>query len=65
MGIFSWFGSRKSRGKHSRPRSLVRTNVESPKLRDLEQAAAADVAKVEEDDKHFDPDSPANQKDMW
>jgi hypothetical protein len=60
MGIFSWFGSRKSAGNSKRGRhrsrnpgrspdinpSLVRRNVESPALREREEAAAADVARV-------------------
>jgi hypothetical protein len=72
MGIFSWFGSRKSatkRGRHRSgqrvvdpggPPSLVRLNVESPELQEIEDAAAADVARVREDDKYFGRDSPAN-----
>ena len=80
MGIFSWFGSRKSagnagrRGRHrsgqrvmdpgvGRP-SLVRRNVESPELSEVEEAAAADVARVEQDDKYFRSDSPANQDEL-
>jgi hypothetical protein len=86
MGIFSWFGSRKSagnagnagkaskRGRHrsgqpvmdpgggGRP-SLVRRNVESPELQELEDAAAADVARVRQDDKYFADDSPAKHED--
>ena len=79
MGIFSWFGSRKSagnagkRGRHrsgqrvmdpgaGRP-SLVRRNVESPELQEIEDAAAADVARVRQDDKYFADDSPAKHED--
>jgi hypothetical protein len=51
MGILSWF----------RRKSLVRTNVESEKLQRVEDAAAADVAAIEQDDKYFDPDSPGQQ----
>jgi hypothetical protein len=79
MGIFSWFGSRKSAGSASKrgrhrsgqrimdpggPPSLVRRNVESPELSEVEQAAAADVARVREDDKYFDRDAPANQDEL-
>ena len=53
MGIFSWF----------RRKSLVRINVESPKLKRIQKAAAADVAAVREDDKYFDPNSPGQQED--
>jgi hypothetical protein len=79
MGIFSWFGSRKSarnagkRGRHrsgqrvmdpgaGRP-SLVRRNVESPELQEVEDAAAADVARVRESDKYFEENSPGNNPD--
>ncbi len=55
MGILSWFRPRKS---------LVRTNVESEKLQRLEEAAAADVAAIEQDDKYFDPDSPGQQEGL-
>jgi hypothetical protein len=68
MGIFSWFGSRKSAskpGKHRKgPPSLVRVNEESPKLQRIEEAAAEDVARVREDDKYFDRDAPANQDEL-
>ncbi len=48
-----------------RPRkSLVRTNVESEKLAEVEDAAAADVARVERDDKYFDPGSPGQQDEL-
>jgi hypothetical protein len=74
MGIFSLFGSRRRAGKHAakpgrragipdQPPSLVRTNVESPELEEVEQAAAADVARLEQDDKYFGRDAPAKQED--
>jgi len=63
MGIFSWFGSRKARGKHSRPRRLVRRGDETPKLEKIEEAAAADTAAVEEDGKSHSPDTPAKHQD--
>jgi hypothetical protein len=81
MGIFSWFGSRKSAGSASKRgrhrsgqrvmdpgvgggrRSLVRRNVESPELQEVEDAAAADVARVRQDDKYFADDSPAKHED--
>ena len=53
MGIFSWFGSRKSADKPDKPRSLIRTRYETPKQEKIDEAAAADVARVEEDDKYF------------
>jgi hypothetical protein len=76
MGIFSWFGSRRHRGKHRAgsdsgadiadpdlPPSLVRTSYDDPKLEERREAAAEDVAAVEEDDRYFAPDSPANEED--
>ena len=60
MGIF-----RRSGGRHRKgDRSLVEINEESPKLQRVEQAAAEDVARVREDDKYFDADSPANQDEL-
>jgi len=59
MGIF-----RKS-GRHRKgSRSLVQTNEESPKLQQVEDAAAEDVARVLEDDKYFGKDAPANQDEL-
>jgi hypothetical protein len=63
MGIF-----RKSAGKPGRhrkgSRSLVEINEESPKLQEVEQAAAEDVARVQEDDKYFDRNAPANEDEL-
>jgi hypothetical protein len=77
MGIFSWFGSHRRTGKHAAkrgtgadipdpdlPPSLVRTNYDDPELEALQEAAAEDVAAVQEDDKYFGKDSPANHEDM-
>jgi len=67
MGLFSWFGSRKS-GKPGRhragSRSLVHINEESPKLERVEEAAAEDVKRVQEDDKWFGKDAPADQDSL-
>ena len=60
MGIFRKSGGRHRKGDHS----LVKVNEESPKLQRVEQAAAEDVARVEEDDKYFDADAPANQDEL-
>jgi hypothetical protein len=43
--------------------SLVRRNVESPELQEVEDAAAADVARVRESDKYFEENSPGNNPD--
>jgi hypothetical protein len=79
MGIFSWFGSRKSggnAGKRGRHRSgqpvmdpgggypsLVRRNVESPELEEVQRAAAEDVARVREGDEYFKENSPDRNPD--
>ena len=79
MGIFSWFGSRKSAGnagKRGRHRSgqpvmdpgggypsLVRRNVESPELDEVQRAAAADVARVRQSDEYVDEKTPGNNED--
>ena len=45
--------------------SLVRTRgTESERDWEIKQEAAADVAAIEEDDKFFDPDAPANQDEL-
>jgi hypothetical protein len=61
MGIRSWFGFRRSRRKASK-HSLIRNQRDDPRLRRIQQAAAADVAAVCEDDQYFDPNSPGNQE---
>ncbi len=54
MGIFSWLRRKPARPK---PRhSLIRYNYEDPKLAKVEQDAAADVARVEEDAHFFHRD---------
>jgi hypothetical protein len=72
MGIFSWFGSRRfSRfrshvpsGDLGPPHSLVTDRgYDSPRDEAIKRAAAADVARVQEDDKYFGPDSPGDQED--
>ena len=57
MGILSWLGF----GRRGR---LVRTRYDDPELEQVERAAAADIAAVEQDDKYFDPDSPGQQDDL-
>jgi hypothetical protein len=65
MGVFSWFRSRKSADKPAKSRSLIRTRYTTPKQQKKDEAAAADVARVHQDDKYFSPDSPAKHEDMW
>ncbi len=36
----------------------------NPKLERIKEAAARDVARIEEDDKYFGPDAPVNRDDM-
>jgi hypothetical protein len=51
-----------------RPRrnaSLVRTRgSETERDREIKEAAAADVAEIEEDDKYFGPDEPADEDEL-
>jgi hypothetical protein len=63
MGIFSWLRSRWiTEGPEDDEPSLVYQNEEDdPELYEIRRAAAADVAAVEQDDKFFGRDSPANQ----
>ena len=58
MGILSWLGFRKPGRLH-----LVRVGRDDPKVEEIKRAAAEDVARVEEDDKYFGPDSPGSQED--
>jgi len=45
--------------------SLIRTRGPgTARQRQVEQDAAADVAAIEQDDKYFSPDAPANQDDL-
>ena len=65
MGILSWFRSRRSADvPEDGQSSLIKYRYEDPDLEPIEQAAAADVAAVEEDDKFFGRDSPASQDEL-
>ena len=65
MGIFSWFRSRRSPDvPDDKAGSLIKLRYEDPDFESVEQAAAADVAAVEEDDKYFGSDAPANQDEL-
>ena len=63
MGIFRRSASKSGRHRKGSP-SLVHINEESPKLQEVEEAAAEDVARIEEDDKYFGKDAPANQDEL-
>jgi len=65
MGILSWFRSLRSADiPEDEPNSLINYRYEDPALEEVEKAAAADVAAVEEDAKFFGPDSPADQDEL-
>ena len=46
------------------PSSLIKYRYEDPAFEQVEDAAARDVAAVEEDAKYFGPDSPASQDEL-
>ncbi len=62
MGILSWFRSLWSSGgpeeldETDEKPSLIKLRYEDPDLTEVERAAAADVARVREDDKYFGGD---------
>jgi hypothetical protein len=66
MGIRSWFRSLRSAdvAEEDPPQSLIRYRYEDPAFEPVEDAAAADVAVVEQDDKYFRRDSPARQDEL-
>ena len=65
MGILSWLRSLRSADiPEDEPNSLIKYRYEDPALEEVEKAAAADVAAVEEDAKFFGPDSPASQSEV-
>jgi hypothetical protein len=65
MGILSWFRSLRSADiPEDEPNSLIKYRYEDPAYEQVEKAAAEDVARVEEDDKFFGPDSPASQSEV-
>ena len=63
MGILSWFRSLRSSDVPDEP-SLIRYRYEDPAFEETEEAAAADVARVEEDAKYFGSDSSADQDEL-
>jgi hypothetical protein len=65
MGILSWFRFRSTpddpgSGDHS----LIKYRYEDPAFEPVAEAAAADVARVEEDAKYFGPNSPAEDDEL-
>ena len=63
MGIRSWFRSR-SLGPDDGQNSLIKYRYEDPSFEPVQEAAAADVARVEEDAKYFGPNSPAEGDEL-
>ena len=61
MGFFSWISSCGTVGEDEPP-SLIHTNVPDPELSEIQRAAAEDVARIQQDDKYFGRDSPANEQ---
>jgi hypothetical protein len=62
MGLLSWIRGNWAGGKRG---SLVEDQAPaSPRLDQIRAAAAEDVARVEQDDKYFDEDSPANEDEL-
>jgi hypothetical protein len=55
MGFFSWMSSCGTVGEDEPP-SLVHINEPGSDLSEVQQAAAEDVARVEQDDKYFGGD---------
>jgi len=64
MGIRSWFRSLRYADVSDEPHSLIKYRYEDPAFEPVEEAAAADVATVEEDAKYFGSDSPASQDEL-
>jgi hypothetical protein len=64
MGILSWLRSFRATDVEDEPQSLIRPRPEDPDFEETEVAAAADVARVEQDDKYFGSDSPARQDEL-
>ena len=65
MGILSWLRSlRSADDPEDQPNSLIKYRYEDPAFESVEEAAAEDVAAVEEDAKFFGPNSPASQDEL-
>ena len=65
MGILSWFRSRRTPDDPgSEGPSLIKYRYEDPSFEPVQEAAAADVARVEEDAKYFGPNSPAEGDEL-
>lgn len=65
MGRWSWSGARRAARRQNWLRRLVipATGQDDPQIDEMKRVAAADVAELEEDDRHFDPDGPGSDRD--
>jgi hypothetical protein len=52
MGFFSWVSSCGTVGEDEPP-SLVKSNYDNPDLDEVQERAAEDVARLQQDDKYF------------
>jgi hypothetical protein len=60
----SRFGARGSARRQNWLRRLVMpAGHDDPQIDELKRVAAADVAELEEDDRHVDPDGPGDDRD--
>jgi len=60
----SWFGARGAQRRQNWLRRLVMpTGHDDPQIEEMKRVAAADVAELEEDDRHSDPDGPGRDPD--
>jgi hypothetical protein len=77
VGILSWFRSRRSAAAAAEnagtveepvnpdePPSLIKLRYEDPALEEIEEAAADDVARVQQDDRYFRADTPADHDEL-
>jgi hypothetical protein len=62
MGLLSWIRGNWSGGK--RGTLIEHPGPDSPRIAEIKEEAAEDVAAVELDDKYFSKDSPANEDDL-
>jgi len=61
MGIFSWLSRWRDDPSAERRTLIFRNDEDDPEFDEVRRAAAADVAAVEQDDKFFGRNAPANQ----
>jgi hypothetical protein len=61
MGIFSWLSRWREDPSAGRQTLIFRNDEDDPEFDEIRRAAAADVAAVEQDDKFFGRNPPADQ----